>query len=171
MISGSSIKVLAVLLVVLSCRVPALAQGAEFSLGMRDHDAELPIEVTSAALTLDQEDGVANFSGQVIIRQGSMIMTCGNARVEYDVDPETGKERITAIHMSDNVTFASDSETAEAEQAVYSLPDNRLVMSGNVLIVQGTTAISADSLEYDLESGSGRAGGEVRTTLRLNENR
>ncbi len=171
MISGSSIKVLAFLLVVMSFWAAALAQGTELSLGMRDHDTELPIEITSTALTLDQEGGVANFSGQVIINQGSIIMTCGNARVEYDVDPEKGKERITAIHMSDNVTFASDSETAEAEQAVYLPQDNRLVMSGNVLIVQGTTAISADTLEYDLESGSGQAGGEVRTTLRLNENR
>jgi lipopolysaccharide export system protein LptA len=36
-----------------------------------------------------------------------------------------------------------------------------LVMSGNVLVTQGPTALSADRLIYDLQSGDGRMEGNV----------
>ncbi|MCY3995212.1 MAG: LptA/OstA family protein [Rhodobacter sp.] len=165
-----SIRIFAFSLWIAFSGVSALAQGTEPTFGINDFGGDEPISITSENLVLDQEDGAAVFSGDVIIRQGSVVLMSGMVRVEYDVDPTTQKSRITSIHMLENVTFTNGDETAEADRAVYSVADSLLVMSGNVLIIQGVTAISADTLEYNFTSGERRAGGNVRTTLRLNEN-
>ncbi len=168
--SDFSIRISAFSLWMAFSGVSALAQGSELTFGMNDLGGDEPISITSENLVLDQQDGAAVFSGDVVIRQGSMVLMSGMVRVEYGVDPTTQESSITAIHMLENVTFANGGETAEADGAVYSVADSLLVMSGNVLIVQGVTAISADTLEYNFASGERRAGGNVRTTLRLNDN-
>ncbi len=150
--------------------LPALAQSTELKFGAGGHDSNLPVEITSLELVLDQTDGSAIFSGDVVIRQGAMVLKCGMVRVEYNASATAGEDRITAIRMSEGVTFASDGETAESGKAVYSPSEGLLVMTGSVLIVQGVTAISADRLDYDLVNGTGRVQGNVRTVLRLNEN-
>ena len=146
----------------------ALAQGTDLTLGVHGHDADSPINITSEELALDQQDGSAVFSGNVVISQGGITLTGDSVRVEYEEHPTTGKSGIKAIRMSGSVTFASGSEAVEADEAVYTLADGLLAMTGNLLLVQGLITISADRLDYDLTSGKGRVEGNVKTVLQRN---
>jgi len=148
----------------------AQAQGVGLTPGAGEYDGDLPVEIPSTELDLNQRDGSAVFSGDVIIRQGPLIMTCRTVSVEYDAHPTTGENRITEIRLSDDVTFASGGEAAESERATYSPTDGLLVMTGDVLIAQGITTVNADRLEYDLASGNARVEGNVKTVLRLDGN-
>lgn len=168
MISSSFGKLFALSLWAMAFGTSAIAQGTDLTLGVRDHDAGMPVSITSLELALDQQDGSAIFDGNVIIRQGDITLTSDSVRVEYEEHPTTKKSEMTAIHMSGSVTFASSSEAAEADQAVYTLADGLLVMTGNVLLVQGLTAISADRLDYSFVSGKGRVEGNVKTVLQRN---
>ena len=104
------------------------------------------------------------------MRQGEITMTCQRMRVEYGEDPETGRNEIKVIRMFGGVTFASPEETAESNRAVYTLANDLIVMTGSVLVTQGPTALSSDSLTYNLDSGQGRLEGNVKTVLQQGSN-
>lgn len=145
------------------------AQGASVSLGVQDHDSSQPVEITSQELSVDQEAGTATFTGDVIVGQGGITMTCDRMVVEYAPD-ETGQNQIKVIRMFGGVTFISADEAAEADNAVYTLEDEVIVMTGNVLVTQGATALSADKLTYNLATGSGVMEGRVKTILQQGNN-
>ena len=147
-----------------------LAQGAAISLGVSDHDSDTPVEITSESLELDQGGGAAIFTGNVIVAQGDIRMTCQRMRVEYGDGADGAKNEIKVIRMFGNVTFVSAAEAAESDEAVYTLSTEMLVMSGNVLVTQGPTALSANRLIYDLQSGDGRMEGNVKTVLQQVKN-
>ncbi|MCG6903487.1 MAG: LptA/OstA family protein [Rhodobacter sp.] len=153
---------------VMSAAGACVAQGASVSLGVQDHDSSTPVEITSESLELDQESGMAVFTGDVLVKQGEITMTCQRMQVEYSEDPVTGKNEIKVIRMFGGVTFVSKEEAAESQRAVYTLTDDLLVMLDNVLVTQGVTALSADKLTYNLDTGDGRMEGSVKTVLQQN---
>ncbi len=167
--SLTRVFVLASLLAV-AAAAGAAAQGASVSLGISNHDSSQPVEITSEELAVDQASGSATFTGNVIVGQGDIRMTCAEMRVEYVQDPDTGRNEIDVIRMFGGVTFVSPEEAAEADSAVYTLADDLLVMTGNVLVTQGTTALSADKLTYNLETGNGVMEGRVKTILQPGSN-
>lgn len=143
----------------------ALAQGgADVSLGIDNHDSTQPVEITSEELSLNQQGGNATFTGNVIVGQGELVMTCERMVVEYGKDDQ-GDNEIKVIRMFGGVTFVGPDEAAESDEAVYTLADEVIVLTGNVLVTQGTTALSSDRLTYNLQSGSGRMEGNVKTVL------
>jgi len=150
---------------VLSAAGMALAQGTSISLGVENHDSSTPVEITSQDLELNQENGTAIFTGDVIVKQGAITMTCQKMIVEYGEDPVTRKNEIRTIRMFGGVTFVSADEAAESERAVYSLTNDIIEMFGNVLVTQGPTALSSDKLTYNLKTGDGQMEGNVKTVL------
>lgn len=143
----------------------ASAQGGGISLGIENHNSAQPVEITSEELSLNQAAGQATFTGNVIVGQGDLVMTCERMIVEYGADATTGRDEIQVIRMFGGVSFIGPDEAAESQEAVYTLAANTVVLSGNVLVTQGVTAVSADSLTYNLQSGSGTMQGNVKTIL------
>lgn len=148
-------------LIALFCAVtlPVVAQQIEFT-GLKQ-DSSLPVEVTSDTLSVDQSTGVAIFDGKVVAIQGDMTINAATARVENKSDGSG----IDKIHFSGGVTFHSPTEAAEAEDAVYTVDQGEVVMTGNVLLTQGPTTIAGQKLVYDLQKGTGQMQGRVQTTF------
>lgn len=144
--------------------VPAWPQ-ASVSLGVENHRADAPVEITSEELSLDQASGKAVFTGNVIVGQGDLVLTCDRMEVEYAPDAGTGRNEIEVIRLFGGVTFVGPTEAAEADTAVYTLDEEIIVLTGNVLVTQGPTAISGDRLTYNLATGEGTMSGRVRTVL------
>lgn len=142
----------------------AFAQAANISLGTGAFDATLPVEVTADELAIDQSDGKATFAGNVLVVQGEVRMSAGNVTIEYSQggDAPNGISRLLA---SGGVTFVTASDAAEAQDAVYSVADGTVTLSGDVLLTQGQNAIAGDRLVVNLESGNGRMEGRVRTVF------
>jgi len=145
--------------------VAGMAQGAAVSLGVGSYDKTKPVEITSEELSVDQRGGTATFTGNVIVGQGDMRMTCQLLKVEYGPDPVTGRNEIQVINMSGGVTFVGKDEAAEADRAVYTLSSGILVMFDNVLVTQGATVLSSDKMTYNLNTGDGVMEGRVKTIL------
>lgn len=141
---------------------PAAAQGASVAFGAADYDPDAPVEVTSDTLSVDQSDGSAVFTGNVVVAQTNLRMSAGEIRVEYTEGPNREIARLIA---TGGVTLVSGEEAAEAQEAVYSPIDREVVMTGDVLLTQELTAISGDRLVIDLDSGTGVMEGRVRTIL------
>lgn len=139
----------------------ALAQQADIRFGGLTQDTTLPVEVDADTLSVDQAKGTAVFSGNVMVRQGEMRLTAGMVEVEYSADG-SGIER---MHATGGVTLVSPTDAAESSEAVYTIDSGNVVMTGNVLLTQGSSAISGQKLTVDLKQGTGTMSGRVKTVF------
>ena len=139
--------------------LPSLAQ-TNLSLGGFSSNPDGPIEMTADKLTISQSDGSAKFEGNVLISNGSLKIIAQIVMVNY---LETGG--IKQLSASGGVTVVNQTESAEAKTADYDLVSNSLVLGGGVLLTQGQSAISADSMAIDLSTGEAIIEGRVRTVL------
>lgn len=142
----------------------AMAQGTNVAFGAFTHDTTQPVEVNAQSLSVDQSDGTAIFTGNVVIGQGDMRITAGEVRVVYAQGSGQGG-RIERLEASGGVTLVSGAEAAEARQAVYSIDSGTIVMSGDVVLTQGQNAMSAGRLTVNLKNGTGVMDGGVKTIL------
>ena len=140
---------------------PALAQGTNVSFGGLKADTRLPVEVTAENLTVNQADGTATFSGDVLVKQGEMRLQAAEIRVEYG--DTTGE--INRLHASGGVLLVNATDAAEAATAVYTIASGEVVMTGDVLMTQGQAAIKGQTLFINLKTGTGRMEGGVTTTF------
>ena len=145
--------------------VPAAAQ-TNINLGGISADPSAPVEVTADSLNVDQDTGSAVFSGNVVIGQGDLRLSAPTVRVTYAAD--TGD--ITRLQASGGVTFATATEAAEAQSADYNLASGLLTLDGDVMLTQGQSALSADSMVIDLNSGTAQMNGRVRTVFQQDGN-
>lgn len=136
---------------------------AQVSFGGLRQDPTLPVEVTSEELQVDQEDGTALFTGDVLVTQGALRLTAPRLRVTYTEDRGGGIEE---VHATGGVTLVNGPEAAESDEAVYTVGTGQVVMSGDVLLTQGEAALSGDALDIDLATGTGRMRGRVRSIFR-----
>jgi lipopolysaccharide export system protein LptA len=154
-----------VLIAALGLGVPAaLAQGTEVPFGSIRHDSSLPVEVTANRLEVDQEDGSAVFTGDVIVGQGEMRLSADEVRILYS-DNDAQTREIDRMLATGNVVLVNGPEAAESDAAVYTLASGNIVMTGNVLLTQGANALSGDRFTVDLDTGNGVMEGRVRTLL------
>lgn len=155
-------------LIGLSALAPAAsAQGAAVSFGGLKSDTSQPVEVTSDELAVNQTDGTAVFTGNVVVVQGELRLAAKSVRVEYAKDDRSKVERILA---SGGVTLVSATEAAEGKEAVYTVANGEIVMTGDVLLTQNGGTIAGQKLVVDLDTGTGQMDGRVRTVLQPKAN-
>ena len=140
----------------------AYGQGATVAFGGIRSDTSQPVEVTADQLSVNQTDGTATFTGNVVVIQGDLRLGATTVRVEYATDDRTRVERIVA---SGGVTLVSAAEAAEAKDAVYTVANGQVVMTGDVLLTQNGGTIAGQKLSVDLKTGTGQMDGRVRTII------
>ncbi len=145
--------------------IAATAQ-TDITVGGLNADPDAPIEVSADALSVDQDTGRAVFEGNVVIGQGALRIAAARVLVVYN--DESGD--ISQLEASGGVTFVTETEAAEAQSAVYDLDTGQLVLTGSVLLTQGATAISADRMDVNLESGRAQMAGNVKTVFQQGGN-
>ncbi|MFN4157210.1 MAG: lipopolysaccharide transport periplasmic protein LptA [Gemmobacter sp.] len=139
----------------------ALSQGAAIEFGGMKQDRTLPVEVSADSLTVNQTNGSAVFSGNVIAIQGELRLTAAQVSLIY----VEGGGDIDTLTATGGVTLVNATEAAEAREAVYTLRTGSVVMTGNVLLTQGQNAISGQKLVIDLNTGTGVMEGRVQTVF------
>ncbi len=142
-----------------------LAQ-TNINLGGMTVDRNSAIEVTSESLSVDQETGTAVFIGNVIIGQGDMRLSAGRVEIIY----AEATSEIARLLATEGVTFATASEAAEAQSADYDIATGLLTLSGEVLLTQGPSAVSAERMIVNVDDGTAQMEGRVRTVLQQGGN-
>ncbi|KRS11280.1 organic solvent tolerance protein OstA [Roseovarius atlanticus] len=148
-------------LILFSLPLPVLAQGAQIAFGNTAQDSTLPVEVTADNLDVNQQDGTAVFTGNVLIGQGEMRLSAPRVLVVYKSD-QSGIEQLQA---TGGVTLVSGEDAAEASQADYNVDTGLIEMEGDVLLVQGPNALTGDKMFVDTRAGTARVTGRVKTIL------
>lgn len=150
------------LIALLSAPPTALAaQEAKVAFGGLKQDTSLPVQVEADSLSVDNAKGTAVFAGNVSVVQGEMRMAAAQVTVEYGTD---GKS-IQRLHATGGVTIANLADAAEAREALYTIDSGTIVMTGDVLLTQGGSALSGQKLTIHLKDGTGVMEGRVSTTF------
>lgn len=139
----------------------ALAQSANVAFGAIKADPTLPVEVTADNLDVNQEDGSAEFTGNVVIGQGEMKLSATRVLVIYN----QGASGIERLEATGNVILVNGPDAAEADRADYTIDSGVIVMSGNVLLTQGPNALTSDKMTVHLTNGTAQMAGRVKTIL------
>ena len=155
------IRIIATVLCLAVAANTLAAQGLDVAFGTLRQDSANEVEVTADSLSVDQQSGVAIFTGNVVVGQGTMRLAAGEVRVVYRGD-RSGIERLEA---DGGVTLVSGPDAAEARTARYDLGARTIVMEGDVLLTQGPSALSAERMEVDLNTGRALMTGRVKTIL------
>ena len=153
------IKTLAITVMIWAMAQGAVAQGMSF--GNADQDTDAPVEVVADALSVNQTDGTALYTGDVIVSQDDMRLSAPRVLVIYSEDAG----RIDRMEATGGVTLVSGDEAAEAARADYDFTSDTIVLSGEVLVTQGDSAISAQRMTIQLDDGTAEMSGRVRTVL------
>ncbi|MEO0485556.1 MAG: lipopolysaccharide transport periplasmic protein LptA [Pseudomonadota bacterium] len=150
------------LFILLSLFWPAIgtAQGLQLAFSDVSDSANAPLEMSADAMAIDQEAGTAMMTGNVIIIQGQLRLTAPKISVSYGDGGE-----VQDILAEGGVTFVTAAEEVEAQTARYRPTDDSMVLTGDVLLVQGPSAVSAETMVINLASGTAQLEGRVRTVL------
>ena len=140
---------------------PLAAQETGTAFGDGGADPDAPVEIDADRLSVDQESGVAVFSGSVRIVQDTMRLGAARVRVIYT----PGGDRIERLEATGGVTLVSGEDAAEATRADYNITTGMIELRGDVLLVQGESAITGDTMLVDTEAGTARVTGRVKTVL------
>nr|WP_245513898.1 lipopolysaccharide transport periplasmic protein LptA [Antarcticimicrobium luteum] len=139
----------------------SFAQETRVAFGAEPADPSQPVEVTADSLDVNQADGSAEFTGEVLVIQGAMRMTADRVFVIYDREAS----RIAQLEATGNVVLVNGPDAAESDSAVYSIDNGLIVMTGNVLLTQGPSVLSSQRMTVDLTTGTAQMAGRVKTIL------
>ncbi|MDQ7069716.1 MAG: lipopolysaccharide transport periplasmic protein LptA [Rhodobacterales bacterium] len=140
---------------------PATAQGALVAFGDVKQDTDQPVEVEADSLAINQEDGTAIFTGNVVIAQGEMRLSAAKVQVYYHGETK----KIERLHATGGVTVVSGDDAAEGQEADYNISTGNIVMNGDVLLVQGQNVLSAAHMTINTKTGTAQMDGRVKTIL------
>lgn len=156
-----SLRALALAALLGAAALPLAAQEAKIAFGGLTQDTTLPVEVQADTLSVDNAKGSAVFDGNVLVGQGEMRLAAARVTVEYGAD---GKS-IARLHATGGVTIANLADAAEAREAIYTIDSGLIVLTGDVLLTQGASALSGQKLTINLKDGTGIMEGRVSTTF------
>lgn len=144
-------------------------RGTNLSFGGIKVSADLPLQVISDELEMDQNVNTAVFVGNVNVEQGDLTLKSARVLVEYGmIEGASRPNQIIRLTASGGVTMTSPSETAEAAQAVYTIATREILMTGDVLVTQGLNTVSGERMVVYLDEGTAVMQGRVRTFINNN---
>lgn len=144
----------------------AFAQGTSVAFGTLQQNPDDPVEITSDTLSVDQETGRAIFLGNVLVGQGEMRLSAPRVLVEYN-ETNSGIDSVTA---TGGVTLVSGPDAAESQKADYDIDTGVIIMTGDVLLTQGASALTSDRMTVNMRDGTARMVGRVKTVFQSKDN-
>ncbi len=164
----TQLRMVFVALALVATPVAVTAQSTQITFGGLKHDATQPVELSSDSLQINQANGSAVFTGNVVIGQGTMRLSASRVVVEYA--DGSGTRRISKMHATGSVVLVNGAEAAEANEAIYSIDNGNIVMTGNVILTQGQSALSSNRMVVNLKTGQATLEGRVKTILQTGNN-
>ena len=141
------------LCIVLVIPIPVIAQ--DFSgafAGMQESDK--PIEIEADRLEVKDKQGIALFTGNVHVVQGSTILEAARMKVTYIKGGKGPNGNLKYLEATGTIVVKSGDQTVSAEKGEFNMLKQTVKLSGNVVITQGTNVITGCILDVNLETSS-----------------
>ncbi len=133
-----------------------------------DPTSKLPIEIESDRATLNDETGISNYAGNVIITQGLSKLEADNISVN------AVNRKIVSIkasgkpaHFIQQVQDEDAPTHGYANTIIYIALDATLKLINNASLVQDNNSFSGEEIEYDIVKRAIRAKGDKAVGTRV----
>ena len=134
----------------------ALAQQQGRMTGLK-LDGDKPIQIESDHLEVREADGIAIFTGNVAVVQGTMLMRSGKMTVHYNKQSgsvATGSADIDRLEVENKVYVKSDTQVATADKGSFDMKSEVLVLSGKeVVLSEGDNVVVGCKLTVQMATG------------------
>lgn len=127
------------------------------------HNNHAPIEVTSDALTVYQQQNEAVFTGHVVaVQEGARLkadrMTVhykntGNAGAPAKTNATPPQGAIQEIDAEGNVFLATAGETASGTKGIYDVVHHQIHLDGDVVLTRDKNVLKGGHLVYNFDTG------------------
>lgn len=136
---------------VLGGPVAAQSFGSAFD-GVGNNDE--PIQIEADKLEIIDNENTALLTGNVSVVQGTTIMKARQIKVYYVREDQAGQTAsgIKKIEASGRVAVRSEDNLATADEATVDMVSEIVVMSGNVLLSQGTNVAKGCTVTVNLKT-------------------
>ena len=135
--------------------MPAQVSAQDFSgafSGMQDTDK--PIQIESDRLEVKDKAGIALFTGNVQVVQGSTILKAKHLKVVYVKGGKGPSGNLKYLEASGKIAVRSGDQRVTADKGEFNMEKQTVKLSGDVIITQGSSVVSGCILEVDLETSS-----------------
>jgi lipopolysaccharide export system protein LptA len=119
-----------------------------------------PVKITSESLEADNKTSTVTFKGNVVAKQGDMVIVADTMTVDYE--QEGG---IKTVQASGNVKMSQADRVATGTRIIFYNPEQKIVMTGSPKIWQGDNLISCDKITVLLEEDKIFFEGKVDSTI------
>jgi lipopolysaccharide export system protein LptA len=111
-----------------------------------------PTNIEADSLVVEDEKGLATFTGKVVVVRGDNRISAGTLNVYY-AGGAAGSQ-LNRITAKDHVVIqATGAQTASGDNLLYEPGRNQLLMTGNVTVSQGGSVVHGEKLVVDLDTG------------------
>ena len=154
------------LVVIISHSAMAQVSGKAFE-GFRGNSKD-PVQIEADELEVIDEQARAIFKGNVKVRQGTSLITTSRLIVKYAKGSGGGQNDIDQLDMSGGLIATSKENTVTATTGTYFVKSERIVLSGKVVISQGSNVASGCKLLANLKTNKAtlqacKGGGRVKS--------
>jgi lipopolysaccharide export system protein LptA len=144
---------------------------------LKGHNSNGPIDWDAQRIEVQDQQGKAILTGNVVARQADLTLTASRVVAAYSKKPSTHVDRLDA---SGGVVIKGPGETARGAFGIYDLNQKIITMVGGVTLTRCDATVSGARLVYDLNSGravmdgggtqgSANPGGRVTGSFTVNQ--
>ncbi|NWF54136.1 MAG: lipopolysaccharide transport periplasmic protein LptA [Syntrophaceae bacterium] len=108
-----------------------------------------PLRITSQQLEADNKNQVIIFTGNIVARQGDLVIHADAARVYYE-KREEGNE-VREIEATGNVKIHQGDRVATGQRAQFLNQEQKIILTGQPRVWQGKDMVSGDKITVLLE--------------------
>lgn len=132
-----------------------------------DLDSTQPIQIESDSAIIDDTQGRSEYSGNVLITQGSTRLEAEHisvSTIDRSISQIVARGKPARFKQQ---STQGDATTGEAEQITFIASDSVLVFNGAAKLSQTNNSFSGERIEYDIMQKAIRAQGDESTGTRV----
>ena len=114
-------------------------------------DSNAPIDVDAGRIDIADDANEAIFSGNVVIRQDSMILNADRVRILYAKD-SAGNPQVKRLDALGNVRLRQDNTRATANSGIYDVNAKLVTLIGNVKMDRDANHLEGNRVVWNLVS-------------------
>lgn len=111
-------------------------------------NSDEPIDITGAQFEALQDEDVALWTGDVQVVQGEVVLTAPRLKI-FGI----GGGEFERVEASGGIRYTNGTEAISGENAVYRADDDTIVVTGDVVVVQGRQVMTGEKMTYYLDTG------------------
>lgn len=140
-----------------------LALGLSLLLSAGSLAAASQTRITGDTFVIDEANGTATFSGNVVVERTGLTVWAAKVLIEYGAG---GPEDVRNFTATGRVRIKTPDQDATGDRAVFDPASNQLRMTGNVEVVNATGTLNGPELIVNLNDNSTifRGGSSGRVT-------